>query len=192
MKRITKKILSLLLVFCMIVGTIPASALQVYAAEAEGSTPQVEFTKKTPIGTEADLAVAESNTAATGYYLTGDIDLTAEWAIDGKTIYIDLNGHTIRQTASDEVVHLYSGELHIFDNSESGEGAITGGTNGLRIDGGVASFVRRKRLQHAKHLICTTDMPMVFLRRCLENRLLSYTFMAAKSATTGIGRNPDP
>ena len=28
------------------------------------------------------------------------------------------------------------------------------------IDGGVASFVRRKRLQHAKHLICTTDMPI--------------------------------
>ena len=84
------------------------------------------------VRTEGDLKTAVKTDQAT-VTLDYNIELTNRLDIDGKTVTIDLNGHTLSRslTAADAdgqvIAVMNSGKLTIKDSDEYGNGKITGG-----------------------------------------------------------------
>lgn len=86
-----KRILSILLIFCMVLGFVP---MTVFAETNFDST----WTELTSVHGGTMLATGK-------YYLNSDITIDSAITItDNSTVTLDLNGHVLRMTGEDSVI----------------------------------------------------------------------------------------
>ena len=82
-----KRLLSILLIGCMLLALLPAA---VFAEDAPAAT---------PVTTEAELTAALANSAVPEIKLMDNIDISATLTIR-RTVALDLNGHVLKMTGS--------------------------------------------------------------------------------------------
>ena len=92
-----KRLLSILLIGCMLLALLPAA---VFAEDAPAAT---------PVTTEAELTAALANSALPEIKLTADINISATLTIR-RTVALDLNGHVLKMTGSGSVFLIESGK----------------------------------------------------------------------------------
>ena len=150
-----KRLLSILLIGCMLLALLPAA---VFAEDAPAAT---------PVTTEAELTAALANSAVPEIKLMDNIDISATLTIR-RTVALDLNGHVLKMTGSGSVFLIegndaknYFGKLTLTDsnpeavhkftpndaglwvlNETDGTQTVTGGviTGGTGTDGGANRY----------------------------------------------------
>lgn len=99
-----KRILSILLIFCMVLGFVP---MTVFAETNFDST----WTELTSVHGGTMLATGK-------YYLNSDITIDSAITItDNSTVTLDLNGHVLRMTGEDSVIRMENGKLTLQDSN---------------------------------------------------------------------------
>lgn len=144
-----KRILTLLLILCMVFTMLPVSAMaEDSESEAQWGLADTGVTAPTTwvgSGTLAEaMAYANGLAGDTAYIqLLSDVDATATLAfMSEKTTILDLNGQTIDGTNNDSGPVLYvKGNLTLTDTSSGGAGKITGGKTGSENGKGGGVFV---------------------------------------------------
>lgn len=99
-----KRILSILLILCMVLGFVP---MTVFAETNFDST----WTELTSVHGGTMLATGK-------YYLNSDITIDSAITItDNSTVTLDLNGHVLRMTGEDSVIRMENGKLTLQDSN---------------------------------------------------------------------------
>ena len=120
-----KRLLSILLIGCMLLALLPAA---VFAEDAPAAT---------PVTTEAELTAALANSAVPEIKLMDNIDISATLTIR-RTVALDLNGHVLKMTGSGSVFLIegndaknYFGKLTLTDSNPEAVHKFTPNDAGL-------------------------------------------------------------
>ncbi len=104
-----KKLLSILLTFCMVLTLLPTAAF------AEDGTSAAA----TEVQTETDLRKAVNNSSVSVVKLTADINISTSLTIT-RAVTLDLNDHVLNMTGNDSVIKVEGGgNLTLTDSAET-------------------------------------------------------------------------
>ena len=132
-----KRLLGILLSFALMLTMMPVLGLSTptYADDAPHTHDSITFQEWT----------SSNSLPSSGgsYYLTNNVTLSSSWNVT-ENISLCLNGHTITGPSSEPgsfVIHINgTGTLKLYDCNSDLPGHITGGGNGVYIDGGTSTF----------------------------------------------------